>query len=92
MAKKGKETYVPQITPLKTKLAVSWNDRWDFPKKSQGCFEGGKTWLAGRTRWYMPQLGHVTGPPGKLEIGLAGYKVGDDTWINGNQPVMNACS
>ena len=27
----------------------------------------------------------VTSPPGKLEIGLAGYKVGDDTWIIGNQ-------
>lgn len=80
MAKKRKETYVPLCS--KTNLAVGQNDRirWGFPKKLQGSVEGGKTWLAGRTEWYVPWLGNRSQvPPGKLEIVLAGYKVGDDT-------------
>lgn len=95
VAKKGKETYVPQLTLLKTNPAVSRNDRirWGFLKKSQGRVGGGKPWLAGRTEWHMPWLGNKSQVPlGKLEIVLAGYKVGGDAWISKNQPVKNPCS
>lgn len=68
-----------QITALNKSGSRSDRITWGFPKKSQGSVEGGKTWLAGRTEWYVPWLGNKSQvSPGQLEIVLAEYKVGDD--------------